>query len=97
MRSNKRPPQNAWRAGTGWSDRVAGRELHPLKINTFSRRTLGLAPASSFLEISRSTSHSSATTKPLCTDGTATFPVDHPPAMTDHAVKGCTDTKKLKI
>ena len=24
---------------TGWSDQVAGRELHPLKIHTFPRRT----------------------------------------------------------
>jgi hypothetical protein len=24
---------------TGWSDRVAGRELHPLKIRAFPRRT----------------------------------------------------------
>jgi hypothetical protein len=30
---------------TGWSDPVAGWELHPLKTNTFSRRTLGLTPA----------------------------------------------------
>ncbi len=30
---------------TGWSDPVAGWELHPLKINTFlPRRTLGLTP-----------------------------------------------------
>ena len=25
---------------TGWSDPVAGRELHPLKIRAFSRRTM---------------------------------------------------------
>jgi hypothetical protein len=24
---------------TGWSDQVAGRDLHPLKIRAFSRRT----------------------------------------------------------
>ena len=29
---------------TGWSDPVAGWELHPLKPNTFSLRTLGLTP-----------------------------------------------------
>ncbi len=29
---------------TGWSDPVAGWELHPLETNTFSRRTLGLTP-----------------------------------------------------
>jgi hypothetical protein len=26
---------------TGWSDPVAGRELHPLKIHTLPRRTIG--------------------------------------------------------
>jgi hypothetical protein len=26
---------------TGWSDPVAGRELHPLKIHALSRRTIG--------------------------------------------------------
>jgi hypothetical protein len=24
---------------TGWSDPITGRDLHPLKLNTFSRRT----------------------------------------------------------
>src|SRR5271157_2601261 len=33
---------------TGWSDPVAGWELHPLKTNTFLRRTLGLAPRPPF-------------------------------------------------
>jgi hypothetical protein len=28
---------------TGWSDPVAGRELHPLKIHALSRRTIGFA------------------------------------------------------
>jgi hypothetical protein len=28
---------------TGWSDPVAGRELHPLKIHALSRRTVGSA------------------------------------------------------
>ncbi|MEO8941074.1 MAG: hypothetical protein ABI453_11045, partial [Isosphaeraceae bacterium] len=28
---------------TGWSDPVAGREFHPLKIHALSRRTLGFA------------------------------------------------------
>src|SRR5271166_105781 len=32
---------------TGWSDPVAGWELHPLKINTFPRRTIGLTPMNS--------------------------------------------------
>ena len=31
---------------TGWSDPVAGWELHPLKTNTFPRRTKWLAPSS---------------------------------------------------
>ena len=31
---------------TGWSDPVAGWELHPLKTNTFPRRTPGLTPRS---------------------------------------------------
>ena len=31
---------------TGWSDPVAGWELHPLKINTFPRRTQSLSPRS---------------------------------------------------
>ncbi len=30
---------------TGWSDPVAGWELHPLKINTFSRRTPASSPS----------------------------------------------------
>jgi hypothetical protein len=29
---------------TGWSDPVAGWELHPLKTNTFARRTLAASP-----------------------------------------------------
>jgi len=32
---------------TGWNDPLAGWELHPLKINTLPRRTLGLAPPAS--------------------------------------------------
>ena len=31
---------------TGWSDPVAGWELHPLKTNTFARRTMWMAPTS---------------------------------------------------
>jgi hypothetical protein len=30
---------------TGWSDPVAGRELHPLKIHTLPRRTIGFVRA----------------------------------------------------
>ena len=29
---------------TGWNDRVAGWELHPLKTHTFARRTLAASP-----------------------------------------------------
>ena len=29
---------------TGWSDPVAGWDLHPLKTNALPRRTLGLTP-----------------------------------------------------
>src|SRR4051812_50220708 len=32
-------PPTAAPIATGWSDPVAGRELHPLKIHTFARRT----------------------------------------------------------
>jgi hypothetical protein len=31
---------------TGWSDPVARRDLHPLKTNTFTRRTPSLTPRS---------------------------------------------------
>jgi hypothetical protein len=30
---------------TGWSDQLSGRELHPLKIRAFSRRTATYAPS----------------------------------------------------
>src|SRR5271157_4827654 len=38
---------------TGWSDPVAGWELHPLKINTFPRRTHGLTPQTPMLRDGR--------------------------------------------
>jgi len=30
---------------TGWSDPLAGREFHPLKIHTLPRRTIGFVSA----------------------------------------------------
>ena len=44
---------NAAPIATGWSDPVAGWELHPLETNTFSRRTLGLTPPASTPPASR--------------------------------------------
>ena len=48
---------------TGWSDPVAGWELHPLKINTFPRRTLAASPFRSPVPVSVSDHHAT----PRCT------------------------------
>src|SRR3954454_11717442 len=46
---------------TGWSDPVAGWELHPLKINTFPRRTLATSQLAASLRRPPSDASSSST------------------------------------
>ena len=59
---------------TGWSDPVAGWELHPLKINTFPRRTLATSPFGS-----RAVSRTDRMARSSQPTGTVLRPIWHRP------------------